>query len=61
MRWEQRKFATIEDMFAAEVWHWWLGVILLLAGVGAILQTVIGYLVKVTATRYPSRRQRKQQ
>lgn len=48
-------------MFAAEVWHWWLGVILLLAGVGAILQTVVGYLIKVSATRYPSRRQRKQQ
>ncbi len=48
-------------MFAAQVWHWWLGALLLLGGFGAILLTVAGYLIKVTATRYPNRRQRKQQ
>lgn len=50
--------ATIGSMIAAYVWHYWLGLILLLAGVGAVLQGVIGYLIKVNATRYPNRRQR---
>jgi formate-dependent nitrite reductase membrane component NrfD len=45
-------------MFAANVWHWWIGVILLVAGIGAVLQTVVGYLLKVSAMRYPNRRQR---
>lgn len=45
-------------MLAAYVWHYWLGLFLLIASVGAVLQSVVGYLAKVTATRYPSRRQR---
>ena len=50
--------ATLETMFAANVWHYWLGLVLLIAGVGAVLQGVVGYLTKVSATRYPNRRQR---
>ena len=46
-------------MFAAQVWHYWLGIALLLAAVGAVLQGVIGYLAKVSATKYPNRRQRR--
>ena len=46
-------------MFAAVVWHWWLGVVLLLAAVGLIVQTLLGYVAKVSATRYPNRYQRK--
>lgn len=46
-------------MIAAYVWHYWLGLILLLAGVGAVVQTIVGYATKVSATRYPNRRQRK--
>lgn len=45
-------------MFAAYVWHWWVGLVLLLGAVGAILQLVVGYVAKVSATRYPNRRQR---
>ena len=45
-------------MFAANVWHWWIGVVLLVAGIGAVLQTVVGYFLKVSTTRYPNRRQR---
>jgi len=51
--------ATLGTMFAANVWHWWIGVVLLVAGIGAVLQAVVGYVVKVSATRYPNRRQRK--
>jgi uncharacterized integral membrane protein len=53
--------ATIENMFAAFVWHYWLGLILLIAGIGAVLQAVVLYVVKVSATRYPNRRQRQAQ
>jgi hypothetical protein len=45
-------------MFAAYVWHYWVGLVLLLAGVGAVLQGVVGYINKVSASRYPNRRQR---
>jgi uncharacterized integral membrane protein len=46
-------------MFAAVVWHFWLGLVLLLAAAGLIVQTLVGYVVKVTATKYPNRHQRK--
>lgn len=46
-------------MLAAYVWHYWLGLFLLIAALGAVLQGVVGYLVKVSASRYPNRRQRK--
>lgn len=45
-------------MLAAYVWHYWLGLILLIAAIGAVLQGLVGYVVKVSATRYPNRRQR---
>lgn len=45
-------------MVAAYVWHYWVGLVLLLAGVGAVVQGVVGYLTKVSASRYPNRRQR---
>jgi hypothetical protein len=48
-------------MFAAVVWHWWLGLVLLIAGIGAVVQTLVGYVVKVSATKYPNRRQRQAQ
>lgn len=46
-------------MIAAYPWHYWLAIVLMLAGVLALLQVVVGYVLKVTATRYPNRRQRK--
>lgn len=45
-------------MVAAYVWHYWVGLVLLLAGIGAVLQGVVGYFMKVSASRYPNRRQR---
>lgn len=54
----QAVLATLEHMFAAYVWHYWVGLVLLLAGVGAVLQGVVGYITKVSASRYPNRRQR---
>ena len=48
-------------MFAAYVWHYWVGLVLLVAGIGAVLQAVVGYFLKVSASRYPNRRQRQAQ
>ena len=45
-------------MFAAEIWHWWLGLILTVLGALAVLQVVVGYLRKVVAPQHPKRRQR---
>ncbi len=45
-------------MLAAEIWHWWIGVVLTLVAVGTVLMLVVGYLKQVTAQRYPNRRQR---
>ena len=52
--------ATIEPMIAV-VWHFWLGLILLIAGVGAIVNVIVGYVTKVSALKYPNRRQRNAQ
>ncbi|MFM8776934.1 MAG: hypothetical protein ACKOEH_08665 [Actinomycetota bacterium] len=48
-------------MFAAVVWHWWLGAGLLIVGIGAVLGLVVGYLKSVTALKYPTRRQQQSQ
>ena len=45
-------------MIAANVWHWWIGVILTVAGIGAVASVIVGYVTKVSSTRYPSRRNR---
>lgn len=52
--------ATIEFMIAV-VWHFWLGLILLIAGVGAIVNVIVGYVAKVSSLKYPNRRQRNAQ
>jgi type III secretory pathway component EscS len=48
-------------MIAGEVWHYWLGLILLVVGVASVIGLVVGYLKQVTAMKYPSRRQRQSQ
>jgi len=45
-------------MLAAEIWHWWIGVVLTVVSVLAVLGLVGQYLKNVSATRYPGRRQR---
>jgi len=52
--------ATIEPMIAV-VWHFWLGLILLIAGVGATVNVIVGYVAKVSSLKYPNRRQRNAQ
>lgn len=45
-------------VFAAPVWHYWIGVVLALGGVLTVVALVVGYLVKVQAPQYPRRGQR---
>lgn len=41
-------------MLAAYIWHWWLGLVMLIAGVAAFIGLTIGYLKQVTSQRYPN-------
>ncbi|MGI9052213.1 MAG: hypothetical protein ACR2HQ_06125 [Ilumatobacteraceae bacterium] len=45
-------------MLAAEIWHWWIGVVLFGVSVLAVGKLVADYLRNVTAARYPNKRQR---
>jgi len=53
--------ASINSVISAVVWHWWLGAGLLIAGIGAVISLVVGYISQVTALKYPNRRQRQAQ
>ena len=46
-------------MLAANVWHWWIGVVLSAVGVLTVVAAGAGYLKQVSSTRYPGRRQRR--
>jgi hypothetical protein len=45
-------------MLAAEIWHWWIGVVLVGVGILTTVGLIGQYLKQVTAKQYPSRRQR---
>lgn len=45
-------------MLAAEIWHWWIAVVLTGVGVLSVLGLAAQYLKNVSSTRYPGRRQR---
>ncbi len=48
-------------MLAAYIWHWWIGLAMLLAGVGATLALVAGYLKQVSSQRYPGGKRSREQ
>jgi hypothetical protein len=50
--------ATIIAMIAV-VWHYWLGLVLLVVGGLAVVNLIVAYVAKVTMTKYPNRKQRK--
>jgi hypothetical protein len=50
--------ATIIAMIAV-VWHYWLGLVLLVVGGLAVVNLIVGYVAKVTMTKYPNSKQRK--
>jgi len=45
-------------MLAANVWHWWIGIALVLLAVLAIVGLVAAYLAAVTAKQHPTRAQK---
>lgn len=45
-------------LFAAKVWHFWLGMVLFVGTIIPIALLLIGYLVKVQAPQYERRRRR---
>ncbi len=48
-------------MLAAYIWHWWIGLVMLLAGVGASLALIVGYLKQVSSQRYPGGKRGREQ
>jgi uncharacterized membrane protein len=40
-------------MLAAEIWHWWIGVVLLIVSILAVAGLVGSYLKSVSSRRYP--------
>ena len=45
-------------MLAANVWHWWIGIALVLLAVVAVVALVVAYLGSVTAKQHPRRGQK---
>ncbi|HUV17374.1 MAG TPA: hypothetical protein VMW33_02740 [Ilumatobacteraceae bacterium] len=44
-------------MLAANVWHWWIGIALVLLAVISVVALVASYVAYVRAKQYPSRAQ----
>ena len=47
-------------LLAAEIWHWWIGLILLVVGLLTAVGLIGQYLKNVSSTRYPSGRRRRE-
>lgn len=41
---------------AAKVWHYWIGLVLLIVAGITVLAVIVGYLVRVQAPQFPKRR-----
>ena len=44
-------------MLAAEVWHWWIGVVLAGAGIAVAIALIASYLKNISAQKYPDGKQ----
>jgi hypothetical protein len=52
--------ARYADDMTAVIFHFWLGVILLAVSILAVVGLIGGYLKKVTAPQFPSKRNREE-
>jgi uncharacterized membrane protein len=43
----------------AVIFHWWLGLLLTIVGVLAVVGIIVGYLKMVVAPQYPGKRARR--
>ena len=54
-----RRFSSrrlpLMGVLAGVIWHYWLAVPLVAVGVMSLVLSVVGYLTKVSSTRYPRR------
>ena len=49
-------------MLAAEIWHWWIGVIVTLLAIGGLVALIGAYLATVTSKKYePGAKKRQRQ
>jgi hypothetical protein len=55
------RVATLADMLAAYIWHWWIGLVMLLAGIGAAVGLAGLYLKQVSSQRYPGGKRGREQ
>lgn len=53
--------ATLAPMLAAYIWHWWIGLVLLIAGVAGAVALIAGYLKQVSSQRYPGGKRGREQ
>jgi formate-dependent nitrite reductase membrane component NrfD len=47
-------------MLAAEIWHWWIGVVLLIVAIAAGLGLLASYIKSVSSQNYPDSEQSRQ-
>lgn len=47
-------------MLAANIWHWWIGVVLTFVCVLALVGLIGGYLKIITSQQYPGKRHRRE-
>ncbi|HUR17562.1 MAG TPA: hypothetical protein VMZ51_01335 [Acidimicrobiales bacterium] len=40
-------------LLAAKVWHYWIGIAILIPSLLLVVVTILGYLSKVTSNKYP--------
>jgi hypothetical protein len=46
-------------MLGANVWHWWIGIALLLVSLIFLVMLVVGYMKFVSSQKYPSAKQQR--
>jgi hypothetical protein len=48
-------------MLAAYIWHWWIGLVMLLAGGFAAVSLIGGYIKQVSSQRFPGGKRGREQ
>ncbi|MFP5489824.1 MAG: hypothetical protein ACLGHQ_16140 [Acidimicrobiia bacterium] len=48
-------------MLAAYIWHWWIGLVMLLAAGLATVSLIAGYVKQVSSQRYPGGKRGREQ
>ncbi len=46
-------------MLAANIWHWWIGIALLLVSLIFLVVMIVSYLKFVSSQKYPSAKQQR--